>query len=129
MMDFSQHSILLVEDEPLLAMDVETCLTAAGYRVIGPAATTADASRLIGTERVDLAVLDLNLGTEMAFALPDLLADRQIPFIILTGHSPTTIARHHRNRPFLQKPYIAATLLRTIRDTLNDTARGPLWKR
>src|SRR5215475_11876090 len=114
------RNILVIEDDPLLAMDVETCLVAAGYCVIGPVATTADAFRLIQRRRLDLVVLDLNLGSEMAFALPDFLAERQIPFIILTGHSPTMVPSGHKNRPFLQKPYVAATLLRTIDDTLHE---------
>jgi DNA-binding NtrC family response regulator len=126
MMDLAQRRILLIEDDPLLAMDVEACLTAAGYCVVGPAATTADAFRLIQHPRPDLVVLDLNLGTEMAFAMPDFLAEREIPFIILTGHSPTMVAPRHRDRPFLQKPYVVATLLRTIGDTLREmnVARG-----
>ena len=126
MTDLAQHSVLVIEDDPLLAMDLEACLSAAGYCVVGPAATTAQAFRLIENQPLDLVILDLNLGTEMAFALPDFLAERQIPFVILTGHSRTMVAPHHRDRPFLQKPYVAATLLRTIGDTLWEmsVARG-----
>jgi DNA-binding NtrC family response regulator len=127
MTDLPHSSILLIEDEPVLAMDVEACLTAAGYRVVGPAANTADAFRLIADQQLDLVILDLNLGTEMAYAVPDFLADREIPFIILTGHSSTMVAERHRKRPFLQKPYMAANLLRSIRETLNDiNGRRPL---
>src|SRR5215475_7582102 len=108
-----QRSILLIEDDPLLAMDVENCLIGAGYCVVESVATTADALRVIQNKRLDLVVLDLNLGNEMAFALQDVLAERQIPFVILTGHSPAMVAPRYRNRPFLQKPYVAATLLRT----------------
>src|SRR5215813_2090194 len=114
----SARRILLIEDDPLLAMDVESCLTAAGYCVVDSVATTTDALRVIEGQRLDLVVLDLNLGSEMAFALQDVLAERQIPFVILTGHSPAMIEPRHRNRPFLQKPYVAATLLRTVGDTL-----------
>jgi len=128
MMVVGQRSILLVEDDPLLAMDVETCLAAAGYCVIGPVATTASAVRLIQHQSPDLVVLDLNLGTEMAFALPDFLTERKIPFIILTGHSQTVVAPRYRNRPFLQKPYVAATLLRAIRDTLQEVSGFPELK-
>ena len=118
MTDLSHRSILLVEDEPLLAMDIEACLTAAGYRVVGPATTVAEALRLI-RERPDLALLDLNLGKEMAYSLPDALAEQRIPFIILSGHSRGKVPVPHRECPFLQKPYVAATLLRTVHDTLN----------
>ena len=119
--DLPHNSILLVEDEPLLAMDVESSLAAAGYRVVGPAATAAEALRLIREENPDLAVLDLNLGKEMSYSVPDLLADRRIPFVILSGHSRGMVPARHKKRPFLQKPYVVAILLRTIRETLNGS--------
>ena len=126
MTDLSHRSILLVEDEPLLAMDVEACLTAARYRVVGPATTVTEALHLIRQERPDLALLDLNLGIEMANSLPDVLAAQRIPFIILSGHSRAKVPAPHRERPFLQKPYVATILLRTVHDTLNDARNWSL---
>lgn len=122
----SGSSILLVEDEPLLAMDVEARLTAAGYCVVGPAATADEAFRLIRNGHPDLVVLDLNLGKTIGYSVPDLLADRQIPFIILTGHSHEMVPARHKMRPFLQKPCVTATLLRTIRETLTGVKRPSL---
>ena len=89
-----QRSILLIEDDPLLAMDVENCLTAAGYCVVESVATTADALRVIQNKRLDLVVLDLNLGNEMAFALQDVLTERQIPFVILDRKSTRLNSSH-----------------------------------
>jgi DNA-binding NtrC family response regulator len=125
MNDRPARSILVVEDEPLLAMDLERLLGEVGFRVVGPATTTAKAIRFIGDARPDLAVLDLNLGGEMVFRLLDVLAERAIPFLIVTGHSPEMVPEQHRNRPFLQKPYDPAALLRTVHRLLagNDNRR------
>ena len=62
-----RRSILVVEDEPLLAMDIGMTLLAAGFRVVGPAKANAEALSLLKTDNPDLVILDLNLGVEMVF--------------------------------------------------------------
>src|SRR5437870_5312364 len=99
-------------------MDVEMVLTEAGFRVIGPATTTAQAMRLIRDQQPELTLLDLNLGNEMVFPVADLLAETGRPFVILSGHSRQMVPPRHRDRPFLQKPYEPALLLRTLHDVL-----------
>jgi len=118
-----QRTVLLVEDEPLLAMDVETALSKAGFRVIGQAATTADALAIVRTENPDLTILDLNLGDEMAFPVLDFLAASGRAFVILSGHSRHVVPVPHRNRPYLQKPYQEKSLLRLIDEALDGTDR------
>jgi DNA-binding response OmpR family regulator len=115
-----QPSILLVEDDALLAMDVEVVLQAAGYRVMGPAATTAEALSLLREETPDVAVLDLNLGNETSFPVFDYLARIGAPFVVLSGHSPEMVPMAHAHRSFLQKPYEPRSLLRVIRSLLDD---------
>src|SRR6185312_14273598 len=97
------RSILVIEDEPMLAMDVENSLRAAGFHVMGPAGSTAEALSMLRGRRPDLAILDLNLGSEMVFALFDHLETAQTPFIILSGHSRRLVPERYRDRPFLQK--------------------------
>src|SRR5215212_8822543 len=58
--------VLVVEDEFLIAMDLELLLRRHGWRVLGPAATVAEALRLLADERPDVALLDLNLRGELA---------------------------------------------------------------
>ncbi len=121
-MDQVPHrSILVVEDDPLLAMDLEWTLKQAGFAVIGPAITTTEAFDLLRAHSPDLIILDLNLGGEMAFPVADHLANTGIPFLILSGHSRRMMPAQHRNWPFVQKPYVAATLLRKVRAMLNAT--------
>jgi PAS domain S-box-containing protein len=81
--------ILLVEDEPLVAMDVDQALVALGCQVVGPAATLAEALRLAEEEapRLDAAVLDVNLGGQAAFPVADLLVRHGVPVVFATGYS------------------------------------------
>ena len=113
------RSILIVEDDPLLAMDLESTLQQSGYAVMGPAITNAEAFALLRHARPDLTILDLNLGIEMVFPVADFLADGGIPFLVLSGHSRRMVPAQHRDRPFVQKPYAAATLLRTVHAMLD----------
>jgi len=121
-----QRSVLLVEDEALLAMDIETVLGAVGFQVIGPASTSAEAYRLILSDKPDVTILDLNLGTEMVFPVLDYLDDVGIPFLILSGHSHQMVPARHAGRPFLQKPCEPGTLLRAVRGMLQPAAGGQL---
>jgi len=120
MMDGSATSILVVEDEPLLAMDVEMVLRNAGFRVVGPAGTCARAIALLREATPDLAILDLNLGPELALSVFDCLERSGIPFVVLSGHSRQMIPAQFQDRPFLQKPYEIPTLLRMVDEALQD---------
>ncbi|WP_439594341.1 HWE histidine kinase domain-containing protein [Falsiroseomonas sp.] len=79
--------ILLVEDEPLVALDLEETLRGLGCEVAGPAATLAEALRLAETPRLDAAVLDVNLGGQAAFPVADLLLAQGVPVVFATGYS------------------------------------------
>ena len=58
--------ILIVEDEPLVAMDVQAMLQDAGMEIVGPAATSEAALGLVGSDQIDAALLDANLGGRKA---------------------------------------------------------------
>ena len=66
-------SVLVVEDEALIACDLQNILESNGCRVIGPAASLARAWDLIEQETPDLALLDVNLGSSTSFPLADVL--------------------------------------------------------
>ena len=111
--ELSGLKILVVEDEPLLAMTLKDVLTASGCAVVGPASTLELGMRLIEKEAVDGAILDVNLRGEMVFPLADALAERSIPFVYVTGYSKLLRACNH-GRPFLQKPYTNQQLLKIV---------------
>jgi len=83
-------SILIVEDEPLIALDVHSALSAAGASIIA-ASTTAEAVRLIGYAEVSAAIVDVQLGRENAAGVCAVLTQRQIPFAFYTGHADKTL--------------------------------------
>jgi DNA-binding NtrC family response regulator len=122
----SRCSILVVEDEPLLAMEIELLLSQAGFDLVGPAFNVRQAMRVIEDKAPDLTVVDLNLGGEMAIALLDFLSERAIPFVVLSGHSPQMVPAQHRDRPFLQKPCQPEALLSKVRGTLSEPRSGAL---
>ena len=81
------RSVLLVEDEAMIALDMEQTLTAAGLRVLGPAASVNSALRLIARERPDAAILDLDLGGELVTPVARTLRDLGVPFVLATAHN------------------------------------------
>lgn len=97
--------VLIVEDESLIAMLLEDLLTEMGYAVAGMAATVTDALALLEQQRIDLAVVDVNLGGESCFPVADALQQRAIPFLLTTGYGQTGLPDPYRTLPVLQKPY------------------------
>jgi DNA-binding response OmpR family regulator len=102
----SVKRVLLVEDEPLIAMMVEDFLDVLGHQVAGTAEDVAGALPLIEAGGIDAAILDVNLrGGEKSWPIADALAQANVPFILATGGSGDTIADAHRGRPVLPKPF------------------------
>lgn len=80
-------TILVVEDEFLIAMDLQQMLESRGWRVLGPAARVADAMRLLERELPSVALLDVNLGGELVTPVAELLKARGVPFIVASAYS------------------------------------------
>jgi len=104
------RKILVVEDEALVAMLVEDALLDAGFQVIGPASTVAEALRLLDSGRPDAVVLDLNLAGETSTPVADVLAARGVPYVIATGYGAAGLPEGHKNAMVLAKPYDPAEL-------------------
>lgn len=105
MMDSSLSGlrVLLVEDEPLLAWELELALAAAGAIVVGPASSLRMGCMLARENGLAAAVLDFRLGREEVGPLAALLHDRGIPFVIHTGHgTPANTA--WSSAPVVRKP-------------------------
>lgn len=110
--------VLVVEDEPIVAMLLEDYLVELGHDVVGPVSSVADALARIAGEPFDFAVLDINLGGERSDAVAAALDAAGLPYIFATGYG-----RHGlpdgSDRIVLQKPYrldqIADALARALR--------------
>lgn len=100
------HNILIVEDEPLIAMMIEDFLEILDKAHAGTADSVASGLALIEQGGVDAAILDVNLrGGEKSFPLADALAAKGIPFVFATGGSQDVVADAYRDRPTLPKPF------------------------
>ena len=98
--------ILIVEDEPLIAMMLEDFLDALDMPLAGTADSVASALPLIAAVEIDAAIVDVNLrGGETCWPIADALAAADVPFVLATGGGGDTIAAAHRARPVLAKPY------------------------
>ncbi|WP_414899882.1 response regulator [Sphingomonas flavalba] len=104
--DPAPPAILLVEDEPLIAMLVEDYFDLLGYRVAAQADCLADAAPLVEAGGFDAALLDVNLREgEVVWPLADRLAERGIPFVLATGGDGHNVPPRHAAAPVLAKPY------------------------
>jgi hypothetical protein len=116
--------ILVVEDEFLLALEVEAALTSFGCFVAGPFAKLGKAMVAARAIRLDGAVLDINLNGEMVYPLAEFLDMAGVPFVFLTGYVPTDLPERFRRFRRLQKPLHAEKLRDIIRDMLHGGTGG-----
>jgi len=124
--------LLVVEDEPLVALEIEAELADAGAVVVGPVGTLEAAARLIEAEPLDAALLDANLAGKPVDALAALLAARGVPFAFASGYGPSGLPEGFRDRPLLGKPFGAEALVALVRGLLAPVEGGivvPLRKR
>ncbi len=110
--------VLVVEDEALVALQIEDMLTELGCAVIGPASRVGQALELLDGEPVEVAVLDLNIAGELVYPVADELGNRGLPYIFVTGYGTSGLTEPYRSRPVLEKPFARRELLRAILDTL-----------
>ena len=101
----SGRHVLVVEDEMLVLMTIETMLGQLGCESVTSAATSAEAIELTKSQAFDVAMLDLNLNGCPSYAVADALDARGVPFVFSTGCSSEGMRDDYRDRPVLRKPY------------------------
>ncbi len=110
--------ILVVEDEPLVAMLIEDELEAAGYEVLGPAPSTERALRLIAEHQFEAALVDANLNGRPVDGVVVALAARGVPFAFATGYGRDALPASCRDAPLLAKPFSHERLLAVVEQLL-----------
>jgi two-component SAPR family response regulator len=106
--------ILVVEDEPIIAMLLRNLLTQHGHEVIGPFARLDRAHKALAAHPIDLALLDVQLGSDFVFPLAHELKRMGIPFVFLTGHDALTLPPELKGAPSLTKPFQADALMKAV---------------
>lgn len=109
-------AVLLVEDEFLIAMDLQSQLEAAGYSVLGPAANVEQGLALLDKGEACAAILDMNLQGSTSFPIAQRLAQEGTPFMFLSGNDASRLLDEFSDRTVLRKPINYADLIRKLKD-------------
>ena len=120
----ARPSVLVIEDEPIVALDVVLTLEEAGYAVVGPAPTVPAALTALREVRPDVAILDVNLDGELSTPVAEALQAARVPFVVATAYNPAVIPPTLRHAPVLIKPVAAGTLLRVLAKLLGGDSWG-----
>jgi len=116
--------VLVVEDAPLIAAELEEELVISGAVVIGPATNLDRALKLAAREQIDAAVLDLDLGDATSFPIADLLIEKNVPFLFTTGFDDGAVPDRYAGAPRLFKPVVAGDVITTLAQLIEpDQAR------
>uniref|UniRef100_UPI0035C9BD82 response regulator n=1 Tax=uncultured Sphingomonas sp. TaxID=158754 RepID=UPI0035C9BD82 len=107
--------VLVVEDEPMIAMVVEDTIELMGYQVVGPVALLEEALALATSGEFDCAILDINIRGGKSYAVADLLLKRGCPFLFTTGYSDWSMPKHLVSEKRLTKPYSSHQLESELR--------------
>jgi len=128
--------VLVVEDEFLIAMDIEAMLRELACEVVGPIGDLASALRAAQAETPDLALLDVNLGGEPVTTVAEALVARAVPIVFCTGYQVENWCNRYPAAPTLMKPFQLADLRAALERALasgaaaaNPRVPSPAWGR
>ncbi|KAF0674910.1 hypothetical protein [Profundibacterium mesophilum] len=126
----SGRTILVLEDEPLIAFDLEMTLEDAGASVLGPTHSEAEAMAAIDAVvaapgepvAIDCAVLDVHLGANTCEAVALRLVDMEIPLVLHSGHAkPDEGFIRRLAAPIVRKPAPASALVDVLISAISET--------
>jgi CheY-like chemotaxis protein len=109
-----RRRILVVEDEFLIRMLLEDMLGDLGYELAGIAGRVEEAAELARTKELDLAILDVNLDGHDVYPVADILIQRGVPFVFVSGYGGRGLPEAYSDRPTLQKPFQLDELEKTL---------------
>ena len=112
--------VLIIEDEPIIALGIEDVLIDAGFQIAGVAARLEKALSLIESGACDVAIVDANLAGVSASPAAMALAARGLPFIVMSGYSPEQMQGEFPDALFIQKPCRAELIIETLNTLLLD---------
>ena len=116
--------VLVVEDEPLIAMLLEDMLDELEVKLAGTAdSVPAALQTLEGGLSFDGAILDMNLRGKSVEPVAEALAERRIPFVFASGYGADALTQKHADAPVLTKPFRREALEQALRDALAGSAQ------
>lgn len=121
-MEERARQVLLVEDEALVAMELEDALRGNGWEVLGPASTLDEAHAMVAQGvAMDAAVVDINLQGRWVHSLAEELRRRNVPFVVMSGYEVIDPDGRFEGMPVLTKP----TSSREVCEALDTLASRP----
>lgn len=105
--------ILICEDNPLIALDLQAIVEAEGHEVVGVCESAAAARERLG-DPIDFAMLDVDLTDGTSFELAQALQARGVPYVFVTATRPKDIPESLREARVVSKPYREDTILATL---------------
>lgn len=108
--ELAGRRILIVEDESLVAMLLETILEDMGCTPVGPASSIDEGLRLVSSEQLDGALLDVNVAGRQVFPVAEALRERGVPFVFSTGYGEGGLPDEWRGQRTIQKPFTEAAV-------------------
>ena len=114
------RTVLVVEDQPIMAMTIEEMLRALGCSVVWHASGITDALAMMRSQRPDCAVVDLYLAGDLAYPIARWLDSERIPFVFLKGYGRRAILSDWASRPSVQKPFSVRTLQAKLEAALDQ---------
>lgn len=109
--------VLILEDNPLIAFDLQVILEGEGHEVVDVCDTLAQARRHLAgamADRFDFALLDVDLSDGKSFEVASTLHERHIPFVFLSASMRSEVPPHLRDVHFIPKPYREAAIVRSL---------------
>jgi CheY-like chemotaxis protein len=117
----ANRRVLVAEDEYFIARDIARALHAFGAEVVGPVPTWNGLQAILSTgERLDAAILDINLKNKMVFPVVEALTTRGIPVVFATGYDRTAVPAQFRDIPRWEKPFDPQALVQALPDLMRD---------
>jgi two-component sensor histidine kinase/CheY-like chemotaxis protein len=113
----SRCRVLIVEDEPLIAMMISGIVEDFGAEVMGPFGTIKE-GRAALSKNFDVALLDINVGGELVFALADEIVERGVPVVFVTGYHSGALDPRFRDARILTKPVDRSELAAALRSVV-----------
>jgi chemotaxis family two-component system sensor kinase Cph1 len=107
-------TVIVVEDEALIGVEIVTILSESGIHAIGPLASAEAALSAIRNLHIDGAVIDLDLNGNVDFKVANLLAEAHVPFVIYTGADTRLVPHQHHRVPCFAKPAIATDIVEKL---------------
>lgn len=113
-MTLAGKRILIVEDEYMIAVDLKRELLRQGAEVVGPTGDLEEGLELADGQRLDAALLDLNLEGDWSYPIADRLDGAGVPYLFVTGYDPWALPDAYADKPAIAKPYALTAVVDRI---------------